>query len=198
MWQALALSKFYSFSSLAGWSEGGSTGRSHGVFFHQLKRQCSIVHYVYQNMLGGSIRAQLRQVRRFYPSWHVGHLSSLHKNIFNASIETLKGFKVPHIHSLLLQVCHTLMFLNPVKHKSWDNFSFQLPQPCHCTFHPLLILFFLESYLNLSTLPMELLHSASFACQSNCFVVLFLYSTFLIMLGLALIFSLHRHIPSSP
>ncbi|NWR67938.1 DDB2 protein, partial [Bucorvus abyssinicus] len=44
-----------------GWSGGGSMGRSHRVFFHQLKRQCSIVQYVYQNMLGGSIQAQLRQ-----------------------------------------------------------------------------------------------------------------------------------------
>lgn len=167
-WPSVSFTLFF---SLEGWSGGGSMGRSHGVVFHQLKRHCSIVHYVYQNMLGGSIRAQLRQVRRVYP-WHVGHLSSLHKNIFNASIETLKGFKVPHVHSLWLEVCHTLMFLNPVKCKSWDGFSFQLPQPCHCTFHPLLILFFLESYLNLPTLPMELLHSATFACRSNCFVVL--------------------------
>ncbi|KFO91544.1 DNA damage-binding protein 2, partial [Buceros rhinoceros silvestris] len=48
-------------SEKIGLSGGGSMGRSHGVVFHQLNRQCSIVHYVYQNMLGGSIRAQLRQ-----------------------------------------------------------------------------------------------------------------------------------------
>ncbi|XP_075358765.1 DNA damage-binding protein 2 isoform X4 [Mycteria americana] len=44
-----------------GWSGGGSVVRNNRVLFHQLERQCSIVHYVYQNMLGGSIRAQLRQ-----------------------------------------------------------------------------------------------------------------------------------------
>ncbi|XP_062491870.1 DNA damage-binding protein 2 isoform X2 [Pezoporus occidentalis] len=44
-----------------GWSRGGSLMRNSRVLFHQLERQCSIVHYVYQNMLGGSIRAQLRQ-----------------------------------------------------------------------------------------------------------------------------------------
>ncbi|XP_074886927.1 DNA damage-binding protein 2 isoform X1 [Buteo buteo] len=44
-----------------GRSGGGSMVRNNRVLFHQLERQCSIVHYVYQNMLGGSIRAQLRQ-----------------------------------------------------------------------------------------------------------------------------------------
>ncbi|XP_069640656.1 DNA damage-binding protein 2 isoform X2 [Haliaeetus albicilla] len=44
-----------------GRSGGGSMVRNNSVLFHQLERQCSIVHYVYQNMLGGSIRAQLRQ-----------------------------------------------------------------------------------------------------------------------------------------
>ncbi|XP_064922034.1 DNA damage-binding protein 2 isoform X2 [Columba livia] len=44
-----------------GWSRGGSVVRNNKVLFHQLERQRSIVHYVYQNMLGGSIRAQLRQ-----------------------------------------------------------------------------------------------------------------------------------------
>ncbi|KAM6274663.1 DNA damage-binding protein 2 isoform 2-T2 [Porphyrio hochstetteri] len=44
-----------------GWSRGGSVVRNNRVLFHQLERQRSIVHYVYQNMLGGSIRAQLRQ-----------------------------------------------------------------------------------------------------------------------------------------
>ncbi|KAJ7414705.1 DNA damage-binding protein 2 [Willisornis vidua] len=44
-----------------GWSGGGSVVRNNRVLSHQLERQCSIVHYVYQNMLGGSIRAQLRQ-----------------------------------------------------------------------------------------------------------------------------------------
>uniref|UniRef100_A0A8B9RSL7 DNA damage-binding protein 2 n=1 Tax=Accipiter nisus TaxID=211598 RepID=A0A8B9RSL7_9AVES len=44
-----------------GRSGGGSMVRNNRVLFHQLDRQCSIVHYVYQNMLGGSIRAQLRQ-----------------------------------------------------------------------------------------------------------------------------------------
>ncbi|GAB0190345.1 DNA damage-binding protein 2 [Grus japonensis] len=44
-----------------GWSGGGSVVRNNRVLFHQLERQRSIVHYVYQNMLGGSIRAQLRQ-----------------------------------------------------------------------------------------------------------------------------------------
>lgn len=109
------------------------------------------------------------------PSWPVGHLSSIHKNIFNASKETLKGSEVSHVHSLWLKVWHTLMFLNPVKCKSWDGFPFQLTQPCHSTFYPLLILCFLESYLNLPTLPMELLHSATFACWSDCFVILFWY-----------------------
>lgn len=33
------------------------------VLSSQLERRCSIVHYVYQKMLGGSIQAQLRQVR---------------------------------------------------------------------------------------------------------------------------------------
>lgn len=60
---ALALSNFYSFSSLAGWNRGGTVMRNTRALFHQPKWQCSIVHYVYQNMLGGSIRAQLRQVR---------------------------------------------------------------------------------------------------------------------------------------
>ncbi|XP_075783772.1 DNA damage-binding protein 2 isoform X2 [Pelodiscus sinensis] len=44
-----------------GWAEGGSLFRNTGVHFHQMERQCSIIHYIYQNMLGGSIRAQLRQ-----------------------------------------------------------------------------------------------------------------------------------------
>ncbi|KAM8807174.1 DNA damage-binding protein 2 [Eudromia elegans] len=44
-----------------GWSRGGSMIRNTRTLLHQLERQCSIVHYVYQNMLGGSIRAQLRQ-----------------------------------------------------------------------------------------------------------------------------------------
>ncbi|KAM6393398.1 DNA damage-binding protein 2 isoform 5-T5 [Pluvialis apricaria] len=44
-----------------GRSGGGSMVRNNRVLFHQLERQCSIVHYVYQNMLGGSIRAQLRR-----------------------------------------------------------------------------------------------------------------------------------------
>ncbi|XP_005236408.1 DNA damage-binding protein 2 isoform X1 [Falco rusticolus] len=44
-----------------GWSGGASVVRNSRALFHQLERQCSIVHYVYQNMLGGSIRAQLRQ-----------------------------------------------------------------------------------------------------------------------------------------
>ncbi|XP_071414648.1 DNA damage-binding protein 2 isoform X2 [Pithys albifrons albifrons] len=44
-----------------GWSGSGSVVRNHRVLSHQLERQCSIVHYVYQNMLGGSVRAQLRQ-----------------------------------------------------------------------------------------------------------------------------------------
>ncbi|XP_064368757.1 DNA damage-binding protein 2 isoform X2 [Dromaius novaehollandiae] len=44
-----------------GWSRGGSMIRNTRALLHQLERQCSIVHYVYQNMLGGSIRAQLRQ-----------------------------------------------------------------------------------------------------------------------------------------
>ncbi|XP_009869476.1 PREDICTED: DNA damage-binding protein 2-like, partial [Apaloderma vittatum] len=43
------------------WSGGGSMVRNNKVLFRQLDRQCSVVHYVYQNMLGGSIRAQLRQ-----------------------------------------------------------------------------------------------------------------------------------------
>ncbi|XP_074723795.1 LOW QUALITY PROTEIN: DNA damage-binding protein 2 [Strix uralensis] len=44
-----------------GWSRGGSVVRNNRVLFHQPERQRSIVHYVYQNMLGGFIRAQLRQ-----------------------------------------------------------------------------------------------------------------------------------------
>ncbi|KFW05000.1 DNA damage-binding protein 2, partial [Eurypyga helias] len=44
-----------------GWSGGGSLVRNSRVPFHQLERQRSIVHYVYQNMLGASIQAQLRQ-----------------------------------------------------------------------------------------------------------------------------------------
>ncbi|XP_074440534.1 DNA damage-binding protein 2 isoform X3 [Larus michahellis] len=44
-----------------GWSGGGSLVRNNRVLFHQLERHCSIVHYVYQNMLGGAIRAQLRR-----------------------------------------------------------------------------------------------------------------------------------------
>uniref|UniRef100_A0A8D0GHJ8 DNA damage-binding protein 2 n=1 Tax=Sphenodon punctatus TaxID=8508 RepID=A0A8D0GHJ8_SPHPU len=39
----------------------GSMIRNTGVLFHQLERQRSVVHYIYQNMLGGSIRAQLRK-----------------------------------------------------------------------------------------------------------------------------------------
>ncbi|XP_043371714.1 DNA damage-binding protein 2 isoform X2 [Dermochelys coriacea] len=48
-------------SGKIGWAEGGSMFRNTGVLFHQVERQCSIIHYIYQNMLGGSIRAQLRQ-----------------------------------------------------------------------------------------------------------------------------------------
>nr|XP_048708058.1 DNA damage-binding protein 2 isoform X4 [Caretta caretta] len=48
-------------SGKIGWAEGGSMFRNSGVLFHQVERQCSIIHYIYQNMLGGSIRAQLRQ-----------------------------------------------------------------------------------------------------------------------------------------
>ncbi|NWI69708.1 DDB2 protein, partial [Todus mexicanus] len=48
-------------SEKIGWTGGGSVVRNSGVLFHQLERQRSIVHYVYQNMLGGAIRAQLRQ-----------------------------------------------------------------------------------------------------------------------------------------
>lgn len=44
-----------------GWNRGGTVMRNTRALFHQPKWQCSIVHYVYQNMLGGSIRAQLRQ-----------------------------------------------------------------------------------------------------------------------------------------
>ncbi|XP_027561047.1 DNA damage-binding protein 2 isoform X1 [Neopelma chrysocephalum] len=44
-----------------GWSGGGSVVRNNRVLSHQLEQQRSIVHYVYQNMLGGSIRAPLRQ-----------------------------------------------------------------------------------------------------------------------------------------
>ncbi|OXB82239.1 UNVERIFIED_CONTAM: hypothetical protein H355_007936 [Colinus virginianus] len=44
-----------------GWYRGGTVMRNTRALFHQPKWQCSIVHYVYQNMLGGSIRAQLRQ-----------------------------------------------------------------------------------------------------------------------------------------
>ncbi|CAN0087425.1 unnamed protein product, partial [Bubo scandiacus] len=44
-----------------GWSRGGSVVRNNRVVFHQPEWQRSIVHYVYQNMLGGFIRAQLRQ-----------------------------------------------------------------------------------------------------------------------------------------
>ncbi|KYO21749.1 DNA damage-binding protein 2 [Alligator mississippiensis] len=44
-----------------GWAKGGSTIRNMGVLFHQLKQHYSIIHYIYQNMLGGSIRPQLRQ-----------------------------------------------------------------------------------------------------------------------------------------
>ncbi|KAJ7406108.1 DNA damage-binding protein 2 [Pitangus sulphuratus] len=44
-----------------GWSGGGSVVGNKRVLSHQLEQQRSIVHYVYQNMLGGSIRAPLRQ-----------------------------------------------------------------------------------------------------------------------------------------
>ncbi|XP_074853405.1 DNA damage-binding protein 2 isoform X3 [Carettochelys insculpta] len=43
------------------WAESGSLFRNTRVLFRPLERQCSIIHYIYQNMLGGSIRAQLRQ-----------------------------------------------------------------------------------------------------------------------------------------
>ncbi|XP_072193075.1 DNA damage-binding protein 2 isoform X1 [Excalfactoria chinensis] len=44
-----------------GCNRGGTVMRNTRALFHQPKWQCSIVHYIYQNMLGGSIRAQLRQ-----------------------------------------------------------------------------------------------------------------------------------------
>lgn len=48
-------------SGKIGWAEGCSMFGNTGVLFHQVERQCSIIHYIYQNMLGGSMRAQLRQ-----------------------------------------------------------------------------------------------------------------------------------------
>ncbi|XP_059705343.1 DNA damage-binding protein 2 isoform X2 [Haemorhous mexicanus] len=48
-------------SGKIGCSGGGFVMRNKRVLSSQLERRCSIVHYVYQKMLGGSIQAQLRQ-----------------------------------------------------------------------------------------------------------------------------------------
>ncbi|NXH43476.1 DDB2 protein, partial [Dicaeum eximium] len=48
-------------SGKIGCSGGGFVMRNKRVLPSQLERRCSIVHYVYQKMLGGSIQAQLRQ-----------------------------------------------------------------------------------------------------------------------------------------
>ncbi|OWK62652.1 DNA damage-binding protein 2 [Lonchura striata] len=50
-------------SGKIGCSGGGFVMRNKRVLSSQLERRCSIVHYVYQKMLGGSMQAQLRQVR---------------------------------------------------------------------------------------------------------------------------------------
>lgn len=48
-------------SGKIGCSGGGFVMRNKRVLSSQLEKRCSIVHYVYQKMLGGSIQAQLRQ-----------------------------------------------------------------------------------------------------------------------------------------
>lgn len=63
--------KQISFYYLAGQTFRNSIVGNTGVPFHQQEMQKSIVHYVYQNMLGSSIGAQLKKV-----SDSSGHLSS--------------------------------------------------------------------------------------------------------------------------
>lgn len=144
-WQVLALNKFYFFLI---WQVGVEVGpwwettesfsiswSGSAALFIMSTRTCWEAPFGHSSDRWG-----------VSPSCPVGHLSSVHTNIFTTSRETLEGLKVPQMHSLWLQVWRTLMFLDPVKCKSWGGFPFWLTWPCHSTFYPLVILCFLESY----------------------------------------------------
>ncbi|KAM4899177.1 LOW QUALITY PROTEIN: DNA damage-binding protein 2 [Sylvia borin] len=57
----LLVRKTSKLSGKIGCSGGGFVMRNRRALSSQLERRCSIVHYVYQKMLGGSMQAQLRQ-----------------------------------------------------------------------------------------------------------------------------------------
>lgn len=104
-WQALAVSKVYSFPL---WQVGVEVGP-----WWETTESFSI-------SWSGSAALFIMSIRTCWeapfghssgrwgvsPSWPIGHLSCLHKNIFNTSREALKGLKVPHIQFVAPSLAH--------------------------------------------------------------------------------------------